>query len=434
MEQLEAAGGSEALFDLINIIRQDPSIWDRASSSFITHTDLKIHKFAEIAEQLNLESVTAEVVALAWRELSEKYRRRLYDGKRRNGATNWPYFEAMSFLRDQYEQTKWYRPLTIPRSVHFSSSSNFSQLVDTFLTAQAVIDAEQSVSKNVEPMLSVTLSDSLQVARHLFLHTIILSENKILIEAKGNAMLAVPGSGDERKNEFGTKYELIDPSFHSFSATDQNELNGNVDVDNIAIASAADSTKSPETYDEKQTVSPAASVDGLTQNGNHGVLDGTTASCKGRLRTNRYEVYRNPRRIWKHQKQSLFHQASPAVTSGASGTSSGEAVAEILRSVRASSSDDSSSPYCVNPSTQLIQQQGFLAPDNPSKWENVGRVWIDMMKSIRSSQLALAAHKYIINTLFSVLEADQQLLGTDPNTTRVRIRDVAPQIEITMHQ
>lgn len=48
-------------------------------------------------------SVTAEIVASAWRELSEKYRRRLYDGKRRNGATNWPYFQAMSFLQEQYE-------------------------------------------------------------------------------------------------------------------------------------------------------------------------------------------------------------------------------------------------------------------------------------------------------------------------------------------
>lgn len=56
MEQIETAGGSEAIFELINIIRQDPSIWDRTSATYITHFDLKIHRFAEIAEQLNLES------------------------------------------------------------------------------------------------------------------------------------------------------------------------------------------------------------------------------------------------------------------------------------------------------------------------------------------------------------------------------------------
>lgn len=63
-----------------------------------------------------------------------------------------------------------------------------------------------------------------------------------------------------------------------------------------------------------------------------------------------------------------------------------------------------------------------------------GRVWVDMMKTIRSPQLALAAHKYIMNTLFSVLEADQQLSGTDPNAVRIRIKDCVPQIEITMNQ
>uniref|UniRef100_A0A0R3RNB0 Uncharacterized protein n=1 Tax=Elaeophora elaphi TaxID=1147741 RepID=A0A0R3RNB0_9BILA len=89
-----------------------------------------------------------------------------------------------------------------------------------------------------------------------------------------------------------------------------------------------------------------------------------------------------------------------------------------------------------NPHQHLQQQQHFSSPpcDNSSKWENVGRVWVDMMKTIRSPQLALAAHKYIMNTLFSVLEADQQLAGTDPNATRIRIKDNVPQIEITMHQ
>lgn len=57
-----------------------------------------------------------------------------------------------------------------------------------------------------------------------------------------------------------------------------------------------------------------------------------------------------------------------------------------------------------------------------------------MMKTIRSPQLALAAHKFVTNTLFAVLEADHQLSGTDPATTHVRIRENAPQIEITMRQ
>ncbi|CAG9539641.1 unnamed protein product [Cercopithifilaria johnstoni] len=409
MEQIETAGGSEAIFELINIIRQDPSIWDRTSTTYITHFDLKIHRFAEIAEQLNLEVVTAEVVASAWRELSEKYRRRLYDGKRRNGATNWPYFEAMSFLRDQYEQTKWYRPLAVQRSSQLPSSSNVAHLVDTFLTAQAVLDAEQTISKAVEPMLPITLSDSLQ--------------------QKGDTVLAIPvGNGDERKGEFTAKYELLDPTFHSFTTADQNELSRNVDVDNIAIASAADSTKSPENYDEKQPVSPTASVDGLPQSSNNSITDQAIPILKTRVRTQRYEAYRNPRRIWK-QKQSALHQTS--------GVSTGETVAEILRSVRVAS--DGLPPYSLNsnPHHHLQQPQHFSPPpscDNSSKWDNVGRVWVDMMKTIRSPQLALAAHKYIMNTLFSVLEADQQLAGTDPNATRIRIKDTAPQIEIIMHQ
>ncbi|VDK85864.1 unnamed protein product [Litomosoides sigmodontis] len=411
MEQIETAGGSEAIFELISIIRQDPSIWDRTSTTYITHFDLKIHRFAEIAEQLNLEAVTAEVVASAWRELSEKYRRRLYDGKRRNGATNWPYFEAMSFLRDQYEQTKWYRPLSVSRSNHLPSSSNVAHLVDTFLTAQAVLDAEQTISKAVEPMLPITLSDSLQ--------------------HKGDTVLAIPvGNSDERKTEFTAKYELVDPTFHSFTSTDQSGLNGNytrtaysVDADNIAIASAADSTKSPENYDEKQSVSPETAVDCLPQSSNIGITDQTIPALKTRLRTQRYEAYRNPRRAWKQQKQSTLHVR--------------ETVAEILRSVRVAS--DVLPSYSLNSNQHNnLQQQQHFSPfplcDSSSKWENVGRVWVDMMKTIRSPQLALAAHKYIMNTLFSVLEADQQLAGTDPNATRIRIKDSVPQIEITMHQ
>ncbi|VDK84694.1 unnamed protein product [Onchocerca ochengi] len=421
MEQIETAGGSEAIFELINIIRQDPNIWDRTSTTYITHFDLKIHRFAEIAEQLNLEAVTAEVVASAWRELSEKYRRRLYDGKRRNGATNWPYFEAMSFLRDQYEQTKWYRPLSISRSNQLPSSSNVAHLVDTFLTAQAVLDAEQTISKVVEPMLPITLSDSLQ--------------------QKGDAVLTIPvGNGDERKTEFTAKYELVDPTFHSFTTTDQNELNGNVDVDNIAsIASAADSTKSPENYDDKQPISPTTSVDGLPQSSNNSITDQTASVLKTRVRAQRYEAYRNPRRIWKQQKQSALHHTPGINNNTFSGVSTGETVAEILRSVRVSTSDGLS-PYSLNsnPHQHLQQQQQHLSHsplyDNSSKWENVGRVWVDMMKTIRSPQLALAAHKYIMNTLFSVLEADQQLAGTDPNATRIRIKDSVPQIEIIMHQ
>ncbi|KAM3724134.1 Transcription factor [Dirofilaria immitis] len=420
MEQIETAGGSEAVFELINIIRQDPSIWDRTSTTYITHFDLKIHRFTEIAEQLNLEAVTAEVVASAWRELSEKYRRRLYDGKRRNGATNWPYFEAMSFLRDQYEQTKWYRPLSVSRPNQLPSSSNVAHLVDTFLTAQAVLDAEQTISKVVEPMLPITLADSLQ--------------------QKGDTVLAIPvANGDERKAEFTTKYELVDPTFHAFTTADHNELSGNVNVDNVAIASAADSTKSPENYDEKQPVSPTASVDGLPQSSNNSIADQGASLLKTRMRTQRYEAYRNPRRIWKQQKQTALHQ-NPSINNNTfSGVPTGETVAEILRSVRVSTSDGLS-PYGLNSNSHQHlqqQQQHFSSPplyDSSSRWENVGRVWVDMMKTIRSPQLALAAHKYIMNTLFSVLEADQQLAGTDPNATRIRIKDSIPQIEIIMHQ
>lgn len=78
-------------------------------------------------------------------------------------------------------------------------------------------------------------------------------------------------------------------------------------MDNIAIASAADSTKSPENYDEKQPVSPTASVDGLPQSSNNSIADQATSVLKTRVRAQRYEAYRNPRRIWKQQKQSALH-------------------------------------------------------------------------------------------------------------------------------
>ncbi|MCP9258940.1 hypothetical protein DINM_001930 [Dirofilaria immitis] len=425
-------------FELINIIRQDPSIWDRTSTTYITHFDLKIHRFTEIAEQLNLEAVTAEVVASAWRELSEKYRRRLYDGKRRNGATNWP-------------QTKWYRPLSVSRPNQLPSSSNVAHLVDTFLTAQAVLDAEQTISKVVEPMLPITLADSLQSSRCEDLA--VNFSKKVDDVTKGDTVLAIPvANGDERKAEFTTKYELVDPTFHAFTTADHNELSGNytrtaysVNVDNVAIASAADSTKSPENYDEKQPVSPTASVDGLPQSSNNSIADQGASLLKTRMRTQRYEAYRNPRRIWKQQKQTALHQ-NPSINNNTfSGVPTGETVAEILRSVRVSTSDGLS-PYGLNSNSHQHlqqQQQHFLLlhytivlQDGRMLVGNIlsCRVWVDMMKTIRSPQLALAAHKYIMNTLFSVLEADQQLAGTDPNATRIRIKDSIPQIEIIMHQ
>lgn len=76
-------------------------------------------------------------------------------------------------------------------------------------------------------------------------------------------------------------------------------------MDNIAIASAADSTKSPENYEEKQPVSPTASVDGLPQSSNNSITDQSIPVRKTRGRTQRYDAYRNPRRIWKQQKQSV---------------------------------------------------------------------------------------------------------------------------------
>ncbi|VDO38282.1 unnamed protein product [Brugia timori] len=253
-----------------------------------------------------------------------------------------------------------------------------------------------------------------------------------VFQQKGDAVLAIPlGTSDERKTEFTAKYELVEPTFHPFTTTDQNELSGNVDIDNIAIASAADSTKSPENYDDKQSASPTASVDGLPQSSNNSTADQPTPVLKSRIRTQRYEAYRNPRRIWKQQKQSVLHQNSGTINNTFSAVPTGETVAEILRSVRVNPDGLSSYSLNPNPHHHLQQQQHFSPPalcDSSSRWENVGR-----MNNL-SNHLALAAHKYIMNTLFSVLEADQQLAGTDPNATRIRIKDSAPQIEITMHQ
>lgn len=54
MEQIETSGGTEAILELINMVRQDPRLWDRNSPNFITHYDVKIDRFANIASQLNL--------------------------------------------------------------------------------------------------------------------------------------------------------------------------------------------------------------------------------------------------------------------------------------------------------------------------------------------------------------------------------------------
>lgn len=78
-------------------------------------------------------------------------------------------------------------------------------------------------------------------------------------------------------------------------------------MDNIAVASAADSTKSPENYDEKQSVSPETPVDCLPQSSNNGIADQTIPALKTRVRTQRYEAYRTPRRVWKQQKHSALH-------------------------------------------------------------------------------------------------------------------------------
>lgn len=80
-----------------------------------------------------------------------------------------------------------------------------------------------------------------------------------------------------------------------------------VDLDNMATASAADCAKSPENFGEKQAVSPTASVEGLSQGSTNSTADQTAPVHKTRMRTQRYEAYRNPRRMWKQQKQSTLH-------------------------------------------------------------------------------------------------------------------------------
>lgn len=54
MEEIESIAGSDAVLNLIELIKQDSRLWDRNSSNYVTHYDIKIHRFNNIAQLLNI--------------------------------------------------------------------------------------------------------------------------------------------------------------------------------------------------------------------------------------------------------------------------------------------------------------------------------------------------------------------------------------------
>uniref|UniRef100_A0A915BJS9 MADF domain-containing protein n=2 Tax=Parascaris univalens TaxID=6257 RepID=A0A915BJS9_PARUN len=432
MEQIETSGGTEAILELINMVRQDPRLWDRNSPNFITHYDVKIDRFANIASQLNLPGVNGEIVTSAWRELSEKYRRRLYDGKRRNGTTSWPFFEPMSFLRDQYEQARWHRTTPSTRSTQSPPPANVAQLVNTILNAHAAAEAEAAALAYSEPNYERTCA--VQIAEEATPPEVRHQKFDVSMPCH-NVMTHDAAEKNIPTEELVEKQELMNAAFRLFSAQQMKngaKYNGDGVVASTSCTDAVIDVESTVEQDHQpqralSSTPPIREVNSpqVTSNG------GATHNVRRKTR-NRFAAYSKP----KHT-----HKQAAAVPAASGNTAFGCEMSPQYASVanaNETSGDEAKTTPCHTNVADLAINNTSPVPQQPvdsaAKWENVGRVWIDMMKTIRSPQLALAAHKFVTNTLFAVLEADHQLYGTDPATTHVRIRENAPQIEITMRQ
>ncbi|KHN81932.1 hypothetical protein Tcan_04864 [Toxocara canis] len=439
MDQIEASGGPEAILELISMIRQDSRLWDRNSPNFITHYDVKIDRFSSIANRLNLPGVNGETVTSAWRELSEKYRRRLYDGKRRNGTTSWPFFEPMSFLRDQYEQARWHRTTPSTRTAQSPPPANVAQLVNTILNAHAAAEAEAAALAYSEPSYERTCA-------------VPIAEEATPPEQKVDPTVPCTNMvngvtekviSDVPSQELTEKQELMNAAFRLFSAQQMKngaKCNGDGMMASPSCAEAiidVESTVEQQQQPQQRASSSSPSNEVLnpqmTSTGG-GAVGGAAQTGRRKTRS-RFSAY-------SKSKHSHTHKQVAAVPAAMGNTAFGCEMSPQYASVanpNEPQSDEAKTTSChasiadlaTSNSSPIPQQQPV---DCASKWENVGRVWIDMMKTVRSPQLALAAHKFVTNTLFAVLEADHQLMGADPTTTRVRIRENAPQIEITMHQ
>lgn len=54
MDILEHVGGSQAVFALIALVRQQREMWDRSSPNYITEHEIKMQLFTQIAKEINL--------------------------------------------------------------------------------------------------------------------------------------------------------------------------------------------------------------------------------------------------------------------------------------------------------------------------------------------------------------------------------------------
>lgn len=53
-----------------------------------------------------------------------------------------------------------------------------------------------------------------------------------------------------------------------------------------------------------------------------------------------------------------------------------------------------------------------------------------MMQAVRSPELALAANRYITNTLFAVLDSDRIIAAKNPSRIRIVMPQTPPEIQI----
>ncbi|VDK44739.1 unnamed protein product [Anisakis simplex] len=517
MDLIEAAGGTEAIMELIGLMKTEPRLWDRTSPSFITHNDVKLELFTDIANRLNLLGVTGDTVTTAWRQLSEKYRRRLYDGKRRNGTTSWPFFEPMSFLRDQYEQTRWHRTsalssCTIAHNAqqHASSPANVAQLVNTILNAHHSINASEAETMAA---VAVACSDETTSNQDRDQNSFLELKRQISpcervesdIRCNGTFVGEIIKKGVPQQEIFG-KQGLMNAALRLFSSQRQPLKNDTkCRDDNMVMATTSSPSSScvdamieienrgsqdqiaindhqqPSSLTQQLSFSsraqqernsssnsPIRNIDTntrlediinsqissvgatmVTNNIQRTNNDNNIDTSRDALNMKRHQIGRRKARnsnrfcAFNKPKNTRRKQAFPlptAVGNTAFACEMSPQYGSVANSTEQSQSDDAKTLSChatvaertsTNTSPTPHQQSVI---DSDAKWENVGRVWIDMMKTVRSPQLALAAHKFVTNTLFAVLEADTQLLGVDPSITRVRIRENAPQIEVTMHQ
>ncbi|VDN52535.1 unnamed protein product [Dracunculus medinensis] len=447
MEEIESIAGSDAVLNLIELIKQDSRLWDRNSSNYVTHYDIKIHRFNNIAQLLNINGISGETVASAWRELTEKYRRRLYDGKRRNGTTNWPYFEAMNFLRPLYEVSRWQR--TKPAQTARSQSPSVAHLVNTILSAHAAAEAQNVHSYSSADTQNVqNYSDADVHGVHSYSetdetdsHIISLGDQPNDIEHKVGTNMCHKNSLNnvdvERTTEVAAGNDLMDtirylsshqlqndvkccestsPSSH-FATGIAKEIEAEMGINQRTANSSNLLNAIGET---SRTITANTNIPNPKRTTNRSCSRSKAGICNPRSQ-------RSIKMLISSPYNKVVTPASPQSLSGY-----GSATVYSQPVINGSSTNGFSpiktTERCVTATSNTHEP---LMTDNVnSRWENVGRVWIDMMQAVRSPELALAANRYITNTLFAVLDSDRIIAAKNPSRIRIVMPQTPPEIQI----